>query len=506
MATILPNAVNQFIDASGNPLAGGTVFMYIPNSSTPKDTYQDSAGTILNTNPIVLNASGEAIIYGSGAYRQVVYDANGDLIWDQITADTSVGGFAWGGVTTGTANAQVGDASSFSSQDGQQYGFIAGFSNSGPMTINPGGSGAIPVLRDSPLGPVPCVGGEVVADNECTLVYEAARGAFHLTNPAIGTMASQNANAVAITGGTIAGVTITTSTITQPTLTLKQSAAPTPTADGDTQWDTDDNFLVVGNGATQTIFRPAMPGTLWGNVISNNVADATNDIDVTAGFAADSTNVVLMHLATALTKRLDATWAVGNNQGMRDTGSISDATWHIFIIMRPDTGVVDVLASLSATAPTMPTNYTYFRRIGSIVRSSGAIVAFFQEGDRFVLAVPVADINANNPGTSAVTATLSVPTGIKIMAEVAFGHVNGASSTSVYGLLTSLDQADTTPSETLSNSATYTPTSGSGIQKNTVYVRTNTSAQARYRLSSSASGIKALLTTFGWIDTRGRLA
>ncbi|MDX8438341.1 hypothetical protein [Mesorhizobium australafricanum] len=42
--------------------------------------------------------------------------------------------------------------------------------------------------------------------------------------------------------------------LTQPTLTLKQSAAPTPTAEGDIQWDTDDNVLVIGDGAAQQIF------------------------------------------------------------------------------------------------------------------------------------------------------------------------------------------------------------------------------------------------------------
>jgi len=246
MATLLPNAKQQFIDASGAPLAGGEVYMYVPNTTVFKDTWQDSGGTTLNTNPIVLDASGEAIIYGSGAYRQVVYDANGDLVWDQLTADTSVGGFAWGGVTTGSDNAQIGAPSSFSSQDGQQYGFIAGYSNSGPMTVN-----GIPVLRDSPLGPVPCVGGEVVTDNECTLVYEAARGAFHLTNPALGTLATQNANAVAITGGTIDGVSIATSTIV-----LKQSTSPAPTDEGDMQWDTDNDVLVIGNSSGQSKIYP----------------------------------------------------------------------------------------------------------------------------------------------------------------------------------------------------------------------------------------------------------
>lgn len=86
-ASILPNAVTQFIDGNGKPLAGGSVYFYIPNTSTFKNTYQDSAQTILNTNPVVLDANGEAIIWGSGTYRQVVYDVNSNLVWDRITQD-----------------------------------------------------------------------------------------------------------------------------------------------------------------------------------------------------------------------------------------------------------------------------------------------------------------------------------------------------------------------------------------------------------------------------------
>lgn len=70
----------------------------------------------------------------------------------------------------------------------------------------------------------------------------------------LGTMATQDASAVAITGGTVAGVTVTTSTLTTPTLTLKQSAAPTPTAEGDIQWDTDDNQIKIGDGASTLTF------------------------------------------------------------------------------------------------------------------------------------------------------------------------------------------------------------------------------------------------------------
>jgi hypothetical protein len=90
-ATLLPNAKQQFIDSNGKPLAGGSVYFYIPNTTTFKNTWQDAGQTILNTNPVVLDASGQAVIWGNGVYRQVVYDQFGNLIWDKITEDTSGG-------------------------------------------------------------------------------------------------------------------------------------------------------------------------------------------------------------------------------------------------------------------------------------------------------------------------------------------------------------------------------------------------------------------------------
>lgn len=91
MTSLIPNAVAHFDDNNGAPLAGGQIFFYIPNTSTPKATYQDAAQTILNTNPIILDSRGEAVIWGSGTYRQVVKDSLGNLIWDRITQDPNAG-------------------------------------------------------------------------------------------------------------------------------------------------------------------------------------------------------------------------------------------------------------------------------------------------------------------------------------------------------------------------------------------------------------------------------
>lgn len=83
---ILPNGKTQFIDQNGMPLVNGSVAFYAPGTSNPLPTYQDSGGATANTNPIQLDSRGQAIIWGNGTYRQVVYDANGVLVWDQIVS------------------------------------------------------------------------------------------------------------------------------------------------------------------------------------------------------------------------------------------------------------------------------------------------------------------------------------------------------------------------------------------------------------------------------------
>lgn len=178
MATILPQGVTQFFDANGDPLAGGFVYFYVPNTTTPKDTWQDAGQSILNTNPVELNAAGEATIYGAGIYRQVVRDIDGNLIWDATTADTASGGVSFGQQSTGTPNAQFISASNFTTQDGQMVTFFAGYTNTNQLTVN-----GIPVLADTSSGPVALTGGEVVAGNSIVMIYDSTRGAFHVVNP-----------------------------------------------------------------------------------------------------------------------------------------------------------------------------------------------------------------------------------------------------------------------------------------------------------------------------------
>jgi hypothetical protein len=91
MPSLLPNARQQFFGPNGIPCSGGTVFLYIPNTTTYKASWQDSAGTVLNTQPIQLDANGECVIWGTGLYRQQVFDVNGNLIWDQVSSCAASG-------------------------------------------------------------------------------------------------------------------------------------------------------------------------------------------------------------------------------------------------------------------------------------------------------------------------------------------------------------------------------------------------------------------------------
>lgn len=85
-ASLVPNGRQYFTDINGAPLVAGKVYMYEPLTLIPKDTWQDSGQNTLNTNPVILDSRGQAVIYGSGDYRQILTDSLGNTIWDQEIA------------------------------------------------------------------------------------------------------------------------------------------------------------------------------------------------------------------------------------------------------------------------------------------------------------------------------------------------------------------------------------------------------------------------------------
>jgi hypothetical protein len=246
-----------------------------------------------------------------------------------------------------------------------------------------------------------------------------------------------------------------------------------------------------------------LPNLLRGYIqgLTLSTAGASATFGIAAGVADDSTFTDFMLLSSAFTKTTSA-WAVGTGNGAMDTGAVAINTWyHVYVIKRVDTGLVDILFSLSASAPTMPASYTLFRRIGSMkTNGSSQWIAFNQLGDEFLWLASVADVaSATLTAGTPVLETLSVPTGLQVIAkfDAAF---NLGSSAGV--LINSPDQTAVAtpvfPNVNMINAA------AGGANASQFNIRTNTSAQVRAAATATIT-TNFSITTQGWTDYRGRI-
>lgn len=185
--TLLPNGKQCFTGLAGAPLVAGSINFFIPNTSTPKTTWQDAAQATQNTQPLNLDSNGCAIIYGTGSYRQQVYDgpsATGNLIWDQVTTDTSASNAVfWAGLAGGTPNVITITDSGFNGTDGSIIQFVALSTNTTGVTLNPSSFGATVVQKPTSAGPVALTAGDIVAGNTVTVTYSSSGGTFQIVGP-----------------------------------------------------------------------------------------------------------------------------------------------------------------------------------------------------------------------------------------------------------------------------------------------------------------------------------
>ena len=245
-------------------------------------------------------------------------------------------------------------------------------------------------------------------------------------------------------------------------------------------------------GVSATILRSYLAG------LALSTAGSSATMSIAAGQCVDSTNTAYMPL-TATSKTTSA-WALGAAAGGLDTGTIANNTWyHYYVIQRVDTSVVDVVFSLSASSPTLPTNYTLYRRIGSgKTNGSAQWTSFIQDGDEFKLLATVQDSSTTASTTAASFTLASVPTGVKVEAMFRTKH----QGTNPLYLWSDLAVNDETPSAT--NANLHGINAGDTVGVAELRIRTNTSAQIRGRSDTAAGTLT--VQTIGWIDTRGRNA
>jgi hypothetical protein len=86
-----------FYPASGTPLSGGFLYTAAPGTTVqygfppayPQATYTDSTGMTANSNPVVLDANGEADVWLSTFTKLVLFDMNGNLVWSKDNVSSS---------------------------------------------------------------------------------------------------------------------------------------------------------------------------------------------------------------------------------------------------------------------------------------------------------------------------------------------------------------------------------------------------------------------------------
>jgi hypothetical protein len=337
-------------------------------------------------------------------------------------------------------------------------------------------------------------------------------------------LVSKGSGAIELNGtpvGTAATANTGTSGATVPLLNAANTwgaaqALASSTATTQTAGDNSTKIATTAYVATAIsgVSAPALRDYIAGLTLSNDSGAPNTIIDVSAGQATDSTNSKTMTL-TAFTKTTGA-FATGTGNGGLDTGTVAASTWyHVFLISNSGATTFDALLSKSATAPTMPSGFTLFRRVGSILTDgSSHILAFVQDGQTFYWGTQVLDLSngANSTISARTLVTLTVPTGVKVRPLARLTMPLGSAGTGgLATIVTSPDEVDVAPSTSGSGSPPLTDMGLVSQSGNTAYMfgvslqgthYTNTSAQIGIRIAVTADGGVSVATR-GWVDDRG---
>jgi hypothetical protein len=246
----------------------------------------------------------------------------------------------------------------------------------------------------------------------------------------------------------------------------------------------------------------ACQGYIW-DLTMSNAADATNDITVAAGEATCEGGGCIMILPSAITKQIDASWAVGTNAGGLNTGAVGNDTWYeVHLIKRLDTGVVDVMFTTTGNRATLPANYTKQRRIGWVRRGTATNLAFTQIDDHFTLTTQINDVAASKT-TTATAVTLTVPPN-----SIARFRATADMSTSVNAnsviVFSEIVEGNVTPALGTGIASLGYWDLATGASAGWFELRVSSSSQIEHDSSVAVGAFD--ISTFGWVDHRRKMS
>lgn len=238
--------------------------------------------------------------------------------------------------------------------------------------------------------------------------------------------------------------------------------------------------------------------------LSPSATTPSTVLSVAGGVACSDDFSTMMLLPAAMSKNLSAAWAAGSGNGGLDTGSalVASSTYAVFLIKRPDTGVVDVLVSLSVTSPALPANYTLKRRLGAFMTTSAALIyPFIQNGDYFW--IPAITVYSASVTTAETPYAFPGPLAVSFQPLVLIA-ISATSSTATVALKSAYPIGGVEVPSNF-NSPFYVQNGNAAVviqQTSAVAPPTNTNAQLY--ISTTISGPTGSVSIYaqGWIDYR----
>ena len=249
----------QFLDNSGAVLTGGLLYTYTAGTTTPVTSYQDSAGTVANSNPVVLDAAGrvsaQVWLTTGAAYKLVLKTSTGTTLWtmDNLRGVNDVSAIAWAAITgTPTTLAGYGIADGITAATAAStYAPLASPTFTGTASAKDELNNTYNIgWRDCPQNSQVASYQLVLADRGKQVLMNGT--SLTLTIPANGTVAFPIGTTIMVvnTNTTSLSIAITTDTLTLAnstttgTRTLARNGLATLTKVGATNW------LASGTGIT----------------------------------------------------------------------------------------------------------------------------------------------------------------------------------------------------------------------------------------------------------------
>lgn len=249
----------QLFADSGAALSGGLIYTYSAGTTTPLATYQDSAGSVLNSNPIVLDSAGrvssEIWLTAGSVYKFVLKTSAGVTVWtmDNLRGINDPSSVTWSSITsTPTTLSGYGITDGLTtSVAASTYAPIASPTFTGTAKAKDEASNTYDIgWRDVPQNSQTGSYQLVLADRGKQILMNGT--SLTLTIPANGTVAFPTGTTIMVvnTNSTSLSIAITTDTLTLAnstttgTRTLARNGMATITKIGSTSW------LISGSGLT----------------------------------------------------------------------------------------------------------------------------------------------------------------------------------------------------------------------------------------------------------------